>query len=78
MFKRLSFLIPFCLIIHLLLFIPTAKAQVCPGPDPRCDEINPDAPLDSGVILLLIAGIVFGIKKIRDHQRALKILQAAE
>ena len=78
MSKKLSFLIPFCLVFYLVFFIPVAKAQICPGPDPRCDEINPDAPLDTGVVFLLLAGTVFGLKKIRDHQRGLNTLQAAE
>ena len=82
MFKRLAFLTLFCLFFQLVFFIPAAKAQPCVAGDirPECDTegTNPDAPLDTGVILLLLAGTVYGLKKIRDHQRGLKILQAAE
>ena len=82
MFKRLAFLTLFCLVFQLVFFIPAAKAQPCVPGDirPECDPegTNPDAPLDTGVVFLLIAGTVFGIKKIRDHQRGLKNLQPAE
>ena len=82
MFKRLVFLSLFCLVFQLVFFISTAKAQPCVPGDirPECDPegTNPDAPLDTGVILLLIAGTMFGLKKIRDNQRALKNLQPVE
>ena len=61
-----------CLLIGTVFFIfliglpGTIQAQV-PNADVSPDD--PDAPIDGGVSLLLAAGIGYGIKKARDHQK---------
>ncbi|WP_214229007.1 PID-CTERM protein-sorting domain-containing protein [Pedobacter sp. B4-66] len=51
------------LIILLILLNSTAMAQ---GDDPGLPGNDPDVPLDGGISLLLAAGAVYGIKKIRQ------------
>lgn len=50
------------LIVLLVILTSTAMAR---AEDPGLPE-NPDAPLDGGISLLLAAGAVYGIKKIRQ------------
>jgi hypothetical protein len=38
-----------------------------PGGDPPCIVVGPPTPIDNGLILLFAAGLVLGIKKLRDH-----------
>lgn len=52
-----------CLLI-IILTIPTiVNAQIDPGGDP-------DAPIDGGLGILLLAGIGYGVKKLRDNKKA--------
>lgn len=51
------------LIILLILLNSTSMAQ---GGNPGLPGNDPDVPLDGGISLLLAAGAVYGIKKIRQ------------
>ena len=66
--------------IGIIIFAFSALSQDPPNGDCPPENTNclDPAPLDTGVVFLLIAGTVFGLKKIRDHQRGLKNLQPAE
>lgn len=65
--KRIFLLL---LLFGVILLPITSFAQDC-FPDPNCSDI--DIPLDNEVWILIAAGALYGIKKIRDHQRGLKI-----
>ena len=66
--------------IGIIIFTFSALSQDPPNGDcgPENTPCLDPVPLDTGVIFLILAGTVFGLKKIRDHQRGLKIFQAAE
>ena len=53
---------------------------VDPCTDPYADGCggDPDLPLDNEVWILIAAGALYGLKKIRDHKRELQNLQSAE
>ncbi len=44
-----------------------AFAQCDPLLDPNCQG-DPDAPLDGGVGFLVVAGVAYGLKKIRNNK----------
>ena len=73
--KKLIFTVLFAVIFAFKVFANNPPGGGCEPEDPNC--LDP-VPLDTGVIFLLIAGIVFGLKKIRDHKRELQNLQSAE
>ncbi len=50
------------LIIFLIMFANSAFAQ---GPPPP----PPPLPIDGGIFALFAAGVVYAIKKIRDHNK---------
>ena len=53
-------------IFILFIFFPgIVQAQIDPAGDP-------DAPLDGGLGILIAAGVGYGIKKMRDHNRTSK------
>ena len=37
--------------------------------DPNCDPLDPACPIDSGTIVLLTIGALYGIKKISDSRK---------
>ena len=49
-------------IILLLLFPLITMAQVPPPPVPP----PPGLPIDSGIVYLLLLGVAFGIRKVKD------------
>lgn len=53
----------------LLIFLICLPSLVHAQPDPGCDPLDPSCPMDGGVIALLIAGIGYGVKKIRDARK---------
>nr|WP_294870653.1 hypothetical protein [uncultured Pedobacter sp.] len=53
----------YAFIIMLIILNATAMAK---ADDPGLPGDDPDVPLDGGVSLLLAAGAVYGIKKIRQ------------
>lgn len=53
----------YAFIIMLIILNGTAIAK---GDDPGLPADDPDVPLDGGVSLLLAAGAVYGLKKIRQ------------
>jgi hypothetical protein len=65
MITRQTKLVIFTAVLMVLLNVlpATLKAQV---PDPGGD---PDAPIDGGVSLLVVAGIGYGIKKYKDNRK---------
>ena len=64
------------LILFVSLFLVpneiTAQCDPCPPgqrPNPvcKCVPTGPGVPVDGGIVLLLAAGVVFGVKKLRDQ-----------
>lgn len=54
------------LLVLVLNIVPKlAHAQIDPGEDP-------DAPIDGGIGLLVVAGVGYGIKKARDGRKKLE------
>ena len=70
MFKKYITLVIFV----SLLFAPSMLSAQCPPTCPpgqscngsRCVPVGPGLPIDGGLMILLAAGVAFGIKKIRD------------
>ncbi len=70
MFKKYITLVIFV----SLLFAPSMLSAQCdpcppgqrPNPACRCVPTGPGVPIDGGLMILLAAGVAFGIKKIRD------------
>ena len=61
--KYCQYLSIFILIFAVLILLPNVLfAQ----PDPT---IDPDAPIDGGITLLLAAGVGYGVKKHRDNKK---------
>ena len=60
------------LIVSTLLLILTFLPVLVHGqlPDPSCDPLDPGCPIDGGIGILLAAGIGYGIKKVRNANRA--------
>ena len=50
----------------LILLIVLSNTAMALGDDPGLPGGDPDVPLDGGISLLLAAGAVYGIKKIRQ------------
>jgi hypothetical protein len=53
------------LFVSLIILPAIIQAQ----PDNSTDIVDPDAPIDGGVGLLVAAGIGYGIKKVRDNKK---------
>jgi len=51
------------LILALLIFV----ANVSKADDPGLPGGDPDVPIDGGILILLAAGIYYGVKRIRDR-----------
>ncbi|UEG49483.1 hypothetical protein LK994_12650 [Ferruginibacter lapsinanis] len=60
-----SMLLTGLLVLALNIVPKLAHAQVDPGEDP-------DAPIDGGIGLLVVAGVGYGIKKARDSRKKLE------
>lgn len=39
------------------------------GTDPGCDVLDPKCPIDGGLSALLVIGVGYGIKKVRDARQ---------
>lgn len=50
----------------LILLIFLSSIAMAQGDDPGLPGNDPDVPLDGGISLLLAAGAVYGVKKIRQ------------
>ncbi|MBC7887717.1 MAG: hypothetical protein H7Z13_07490 [Ferruginibacter sp.] len=57
------------LMVLAFCFVPDMARAIGP-PDP-CDSgpCDPDTPIDGGVSVLVAAGVVYGLKKIRDERK---------
>ena len=66
--KYCQYLSIIIIIFAVLIFLPDVlHAQTIPAaPDP---SIDPDAPIDGGITLLLAAGVGYGVKKHRDNKK---------
>lgn len=55
-------------LLLLLLFplIMIAQGTGLPGPGPPPPPTPPGLPIDGGLLFLLIAGIVYGVKKLKN------------
>ena len=70
--KKIKGVLAGCFLCIILSVVPTlVNAQ--PG-DPG---IDPDAPIDGGVSLLVAAGIGYGVKKVRDNRKKKTVTIAA-
>lgn len=77
--KRFFLRIPFYCFFFFLLFSTSVKAGDPGGPsgsgDPGCDpscNCRPDGtwcPIDNEVYLLLLTGVGYGVKKLRDSRK---------
>jgi len=56
------------LIVAFFLFGAYASAQPCPPGNPDCPPGPPELPINSNLIVLLIAGICFGLYTIYKHK----------
>jgi hypothetical protein len=56
----------FCLLILSFALLPQFARAIGNPEDPGDD---PDAPIDGGVGLLVAAGVVYGIKRIKDERK---------
>ena len=54
----------------LMFFLTSLPQMLLAQADGGCDPLDPACPVDGGVVLLLIIGAVYGIKKITDSRRA--------
>lgn len=67
MFKKY---ITIMIFVALLFASNDISAQCPPGqaPNPagRCRPVGPGLPIDGGLVILLAAGVAFGVKKLRD------------
>lgn len=50
----------------LLLFLCIVTVAIAADGDPGLPGGDPDVPLDGGVSLLVLAGAVYGVKRIRE------------
>lgn len=65
--------IAFSIIIFFQFLIPTSSFAQLPGEDLG----DPDAPVDGGIVLLLTAGVLYGIHKLRvEKKRGLNSLNS--
>ena len=55
-----------CIMISILFYSFIGVAQI---DDPGIPGGDPDVPIDNGVVLLLIVGTAYGLKKIRNAKR---------
>ena len=53
----------FFLIMGLIFFPKNSSAQIDPPPDPV------DTPIDGGLSILIGAGVLYGVKKVKDQRK---------
>ncbi len=66
--KKLRRLISIVIIIAFLVIPSILIAQ--PPPDPCPDPMDPDCPIDSGLVFLMAAVILIALKKAYDFKKA--------
>ena len=54
----------------LLFFVISLPQLLLAQADGGCDPLDPGCPIDGGVVILLIVGAAYGVKKILDSQKA--------
>lgn len=65
--KNSKSLVIFCVMFFLMTGLPAfVMAQ---GALPDGGAVDPDAPIDGGISLLVAAGIGYGVKKARDNRK---------
>ena len=65
--KNSKSLVIFCVMFFLMTGLPAfLMAQ---GVPPDATAVDPDAPIDGGISLLVAAGIGYGVKKARDNRK---------
>lgn len=57
-------------LLLLLLMFNSILTMAIQGDDPGLPGGDPDLPVDGGVTLLLIAGAVYGIRKINQQRKS--------
>lgn len=67
--RFLNTILPLCILIFLLVLLPTLL-QAQGGGDPGCDTLDPGCPIDGGLTALLAVGVGYGIKKVRDSGKS--------
>ena len=62
--------VPNCFLILLAIMLPFFDGNAAPGnPPPPSPDPPPGAPIDSGIILLLFAAILYGIFKVYEFNK---------
>ncbi len=54
--------------ILFLLMIGSSFTEIMAQSDPGLPGGDPDVPIDSGLFLLLIAGAIYGVRKINNRK----------
>jgi len=58
------------LIISISLFIFLCSPKFSNAqPNPLCDPLDPNCPIDSGLVILIAIGAAYGIKKVVDSRK---------
>ena len=58
------------LVVIFLICIPVSvKSDPADPADPACDPLDPGCPIDGGLGILLVAGIGYGIKKVKGDRK---------
>ena len=55
-----------CSVLFILLNV---LPEIVQAQAPETDAVDPDAPIDGGISLLVAAGIGYGVKKARDNRK---------
>ncbi len=60
-----KWLLMFCFILTIFICLPA----IVHAQDPNCDPLDPKCPIDGGLSALLVIGVGYGIKKVRDARQ---------
>ena len=64
--KNSKSLVIFCVMFFIMTGLPAFLMAQVP---PDGTAVDPDAPIDGGISLLVAAGIGYGVKKARDNRK---------
>ena len=62
--------VPNCILILLAIMLPFFDGNAAPGnPPPPSPDPPPSVPIDSGIVLILVAAIIYGIFKLYEFNK---------